>query len=171
MEARSDRGGRSDCRDRSPHAATGFVSSSGRNRGSARGSCDCWDHGLAADCRIVRPAPALTMGALLTGFLADAGMNPNLNTNLKDVVGKTLWLEQLKAMGVTMAMAIAATLVIGYALKATIGLRPSEDDEEVGLDLSDHGERGYHTGELSHGHLDRDESPVVAAAAARLEST
>ena len=112
-----------------------------------------------------------TMGALLTGFLADAGMNPNLNTNLKDVVGKTLWLEQLKAMGVTIAMAVIATVVIGYALKATIGLRPSEDDEELGLDLSDHGEQGYHTGELSYGHLDHDELPVVATASARLEST
>jgi ammonia channel protein AmtB len=78
---------------------------------------------------------------------------------------------QLKAMGVTIAMAGIATVAIGYALKATIGLRASEEDEELGLDLSDHGERGYHTGELSLGHLEREERPLGAAAAARLEST
>jgi Amt family ammonium transporter len=85
-----------------------------------------------------------TLGALLTGFFANAGMNPNLNTNLKDIVGKTLWLEQLKAMGLTIALAVGATVVLAYALKFTIGLRPSREDEETGLDLSDHGERGYH---------------------------
>jgi len=85
-----------------------------------------------------------TIGALLTGFFADAGMNPNLNANLKDIVGKTLWVEQLKAMGLTIAMAVAATVVLAYALKYTIGLRPSREDEETGLDLADHGERGYH---------------------------
>lgn len=85
-----------------------------------------------------------TLGALLTGFFASADMNPNLNTNLKDLVGHTLWVEQLKAMGLTIAMAVTATVVLAYALKFTIGLRPSREDEETGLDLSDHGERGYH---------------------------
>ncbi|HYJ11871.1 MAG TPA: ammonia channel protein, partial [Polyangiaceae bacterium] len=87
-----------------------------------------------------------TMGALLVGFFATAEVNPNLNLNLKDIVGKTLWIEQLKAMGFTIVLAIVATCILGYALKATIGLRPSEEDEVTGLDLSDHGERGYHSG-------------------------
>lgn len=85
-----------------------------------------------------------TLGALLTGFFASADMNPNLNTNLKDLLGKTLWLEQLKAMGLTIALAVTATVILAYAIKYTIGLRPSREDEETGLDLSDHGERGYH---------------------------
>jgi Amt family ammonium transporter len=88
-----------------------------------------------------------TLGALLTGIFASAKANPNLDLNLKDIVGKTLWLEQLKAMSVTIVLSVAATVVLGYALKATIGLRPTEEDEETGLDLSDHGERGYHLGE------------------------
>ena len=108
-----------------------------------------------------------TMGALLTGFLADAGMNPNLNINLKNLVGKTLWLEQLKAMGLTIVLAAAATVAIGYAIKYTIGLRPTEEDEQLGLDLSDHGEQGYHTSEHTYGHLEReDESPAPAGNAA-----
>jgi Amt family ammonium transporter len=85
-----------------------------------------------------------TLGALLTGFLATPEANANLLLNLKDVVGKTLWIEQLKAMGFTLALSIAATAALGYALKFTIGLRPSEEEEETGLDLSGHGERGYH---------------------------
>jgi Amt family ammonium transporter len=105
-----------------------------------------------------------TMGALLTGFLASPDMNPNLNTNLKDIVGHTLWLEQLKAMGFTIALAIAATVVIAYAIKYTIGLRPTEEDEQVGLDLSDHGEQGYHTSEHTYGHLEQEDRAAPAAA-------
>ena len=41
-----------------------------------------------------------TLGALLTGFLATANVNSNLTTNLKDIVGKSLWMEQIKAIGV-----------------------------------------------------------------------
>jgi Amt family ammonium transporter len=85
-----------------------------------------------------------TMGALLTGFLATPEANPNLNTNLAQIVGKTLWLEQLKAMGLTIAMALTGTLVLAYVVKAVIGLRPAADSEEMGLDDADHGEAGYH---------------------------
>jgi len=85
-----------------------------------------------------------TLGALLTGFLATPDANPNLLINLKDVVGTTLWLEQLKAIGLTLALSIVVTAVLGYALKFTIGLRPTEEDEETGLDITGHGERGYH---------------------------
>jgi Amt family ammonium transporter len=90
-----------------------------------------------------------TLGAFVTGLLATPDANANLNINLKDVVGQTLWIEQLKAMGLTIVLAVVATCVLGYALKATIGLRPSEEDEVTGLDLSDHGERGYHSGEIA----------------------
>jgi len=72
-----------------------------------------------------------TLGAFLTGVLATADVNANLNTNLKDIVGKTLWLEQLKAMGLTLMLSVAATTVIAYALKATLGLRPSLEGEET----------------------------------------
>jgi Amt family ammonium transporter len=85
-----------------------------------------------------------TMGALLTGILATHEANPNLAANLKDIVGHTLWIEQLKAMGFTIALAIVATVVIAYAIKFTIGLRPDAEDENTGLDLVDHGEQGYH---------------------------
>jgi Amt family ammonium transporter len=89
-----------------------------------------------------------TLGAFVTGLLATPDANANLNLNLKDIVGHTLWLEQLKAMGVTLVLSLVGTAVIGYALKATIGLRPTAENEEAGLDVSDHGERGYHLTEV-----------------------
>jgi Amt family ammonium transporter len=88
-----------------------------------------------------------TLGALVTGFLATSEVNGNLNTNLGQLVGKTLWLEQLKAMGVTIAMALVGTAILAYALKAILGLRPDADNEEQGLDNIDHGEAGYHMDE------------------------
>jgi len=84
-----------------------------------------------------------TLGAIMTGVLATADANANLNTNLKDVVGKTLLTEQFKAIGITLVLSLAATLVLAYLVKALIGLRPTEEDESRGLDISDHGEEGY----------------------------
>jgi len=84
-----------------------------------------------------------TLGALITGFFATPAVNSNLSTNLKDIVGKSLWLEQVKAIGLTLALSIAATVIIAYALKSVLGLRASTDVEREGLDLADHGEEGY----------------------------
>ena len=88
-----------------------------------------------------------TMGALVTGIFATPDVNGNLNTNLSALLGKTLWIEQLKAMGLTMVLSIGATVVIAYVVKAVMGLRPSLEGEEMGLDESDHGEAGYHPDE------------------------
>jgi len=84
-----------------------------------------------------------TLGAFLTGILATTEVNPNLATNLKDIVGHTLWLEQLKAMGVTLALAVVGTVIIAYVVKAVVDLRPSPEIETQGLDINEHGEEGY----------------------------
>ncbi|MGH7995497.1 MAG: ammonium transporter, partial [Opitutaceae bacterium] len=89
-----------------------------------------------------------TLGALLTGFLARSTVNPNLGANLKGVVTNRLFqplvLEQFKAVGVTLGVAIVGTVVIGYTVKALIGLRPTPEEEMIGLDLTGHGEPAYH---------------------------
>ena len=85
-----------------------------------------------------------TLGAFLTGVLATDSVNSNLTTNLKNVLGKTLWLEQLKAMFITIVFAVVGTIIITYIVKAVVGLRPSEEVETMGLDLAEHGEEGYH---------------------------
>jgi Amt family ammonium transporter len=46
-------------------------------------------------------------------------------------------------MGVTLVLAIVATTVIGFALKATFGLRPTTEVERQGLDINEHQEEGY----------------------------
>jgi len=85
-----------------------------------------------------------TMGAFLTGIFATSEVNANLLTNLKDILAKnSLWIEQLKAMGLTILMSILGTVVIAYLIKATLGLRASPEEEMQGLDLSEHGEEGY----------------------------
>jgi len=86
-----------------------------------------------------------TLGAFLTGILATTSVNPNLATNLKDIVGKTLWLHQLKAMALTIVLSAVMTTIIAFVVKALVGLRPSEEVELIGLDLAEHGEEGYHT--------------------------
>jgi Amt family ammonium transporter len=40
-------------------------------------------------------------------------------------------------------LSLVATVVIAYALKAVIGLRPTEEVERQGLDINEHGEEGY----------------------------
>jgi ammonium transporter, Amt family len=89
-----------------------------------------------------------TLGALMTGFLARDAANPNLATNLKEKVTdhffQPLVWEQLKAIGVTLVLAIVGTTIIAFVVKAVVGLRSSEEMETIGLDLSDHGEEGYH---------------------------
>lgn len=84
-----------------------------------------------------------TVGMVLTGVFADAAVNGNLLNNLKDSVGHTLWLAQLKAMGVTLVLAVGGTWFIAWAIRATLGLRPTIEAEQEGLDQTDHGEHGY----------------------------
>ncbi len=79
-----------------------------------------------------------TLGALLTGIYASEAVNPAVAG-----VKAGLLLEQLKAIGFTIVLSVVATAIIAGALKATIGLRPTIESEQEGLDLSDHGEEGY----------------------------
>jgi Amt family ammonium transporter len=84
-----------------------------------------------------------TTGTLLAGILATTDANPNLATNLKGLVGNTLWLHQLAAMAVTLVLSVVATGIIAVILKATIGLRITAEVEHQGLDINEHGEEGY----------------------------
>ena len=91
-----------------------------------------------------------TLGALMTGCLATASVNANLATQVtKDngladaLANGTLWIEQLKAMGLTIALSVVATTAIAGLVSVLVGLRPTAEEEDVGLDLSEHGEAGY----------------------------
>jgi ammonium transporter, Amt family len=98
-----------------------------------------------------------TLGAIVTGFLATSDANANLisaaytaKNGLAKVVGDKIVLDkgaliagQFKAIAITLAISLISTLVITLIVKALVGLRPTEEDERIGLDLSDHGEQGY----------------------------
>jgi Amt family ammonium transporter len=79
-----------------------------------------------------------TLGALLTGVLADDKVN-SVVTGVKE----GLLMAQIKAIIVTMVLSIVGTLVIALIVKVVVGLRPTPEVETTGLDLSDHGEEGY----------------------------
>ncbi len=79
------------------------------------------------------------VGALLTGvfcFTPVAGlvMGGGVSQLVKQAVGS----------GVAIAFAVAGTWVIARLLKATIGLRATDEQERDGLDVTVHGERAYH---------------------------
>jgi Amt family ammonium transporter len=93
-----------------------------------------------------------TLGAFLTGVLATSVVNGNLTdanaaakkNGLADLVSHGgLYLEQLKAIALTLVLAVVATLIIAIIVKAAVGLRPATDVERQGLDLTEHGEEGY----------------------------
>jgi Amt family ammonium transporter len=93
-----------------------------------------------------------TMGAVLTGVLATSSVNGNLtsvNTYAakngldKLVANGGLVGQQLIAIGITLVISVVATVIITMIVKAVVGLRPSAEVENAGLDISDHGEEGY----------------------------
>ena len=90
-----------------------------------------------------------TLGAFFTGLLATAQVNANLSgtaatqNGLANIVGRMLWLEQLKAIVLTILLAITASAIIGSLVNAFIGLRIAPEIERQGLDINEHGEEGY----------------------------
>jgi Amt family ammonium transporter len=91
-------------------------------------------------------------GAIATGFLADASINPNLSGGaggqaMADLCdwskGHKLYIQQLEIVAFTIAISVIGTAIIAFALKFTLGLRPTPEQEEAGLDVTDHGEEGY----------------------------
>jgi Amt family ammonium transporter len=90
------------------------------------------------------------IGSLLVGIFADAAFNPAvagspgggglIETGKLDLLG-----EQLLAVVVTMAWSFAVTLIIMVVLRRVLpqGVRVDAEDEETGLDLTQHSETGY----------------------------
>lgn len=88
------------------------------------------------------------VGAILLGVFADSAVNPAGFDGVLLGGGGGLLVDQLVASAVTLVFSFAMSLAIGKAIDATIGLRVSEEDEAVGLDLSQHAETAYALGDL-----------------------
>ncbi len=81
-------------------------------------------------------------GALATGIFATVAVNAAGANGL--IHGNPGQLgAQAAAVGVTLGYSLVATLVILRVLDLVLGLRVSEEEEKIGLDLSQHGERAY----------------------------
>ena len=84
-----------------------------------------------------------TFGALATGVFATAAIN-QLGRGLIDGNPGQI-LTQLIAVGATIAYAVVATYGIVKLVDVIVGIRIYARDEELGLDLSTHGEVAYQT--------------------------
>ncbi|MDD5672523.1 MAG: ammonium transporter [Chitinivibrionales bacterium] len=82
-----------------------------------------------------------TIGALLTGVLADPAIN-SAGKGLLYGNPKQLWIQTI-AVATTIGYDAIVTVLIFLAIKYTIGLRVSVDEEMSGLDESQHGEHAY----------------------------
>jgi len=90
------------------------------------------------------------VGAIATGVVADPALGgqgwidytvfPAIPGEY-DMAGQVM--TQLWAVGTTIVWTGIVSAILFYGLKRTMGLRPTEDAEREGLDLTEHGERAY----------------------------
>ncbi len=93
-------------------------------------SCDAWAvHGMGG-----------LWGAIATGIFATAAVN-----NYTGLLYGNLhqFIVQIVAAGASVVYAFVMTYVLAKIVDATMGLRVSEDEEYVGVDISQHGEKAY----------------------------
>lgn len=83
-----------------------------------------------------------TLGALLTGFFASQVVNPGGSDGLFFGNPAQVGVQALSVL-VAWIYSFAVTWVLLKLLDRVMGLRASEEDESLGLDLSQHGEVGY----------------------------
>ena len=81
------------------------------------------------------------IGSLLTGVFAATSMGGSGFAVQKEMLAQVG--VQALGIGVTMLWCGLATWILLKLLDATLGLRVSEEQEAEGLDLAEHGERGY----------------------------
>jgi Amt family ammonium transporter len=83
-----------------------------------------------------------TWGALATGLFASKAINEAGNNGL--FFGNPWQLvAQFKAVVATWLLAVIGTAILLWIVKAIMGLRVQDDEERMGLDLSQHNERAY----------------------------
>jgi Amt family ammonium transporter len=76
-------------------------------------------------------------GAILTGVFASVGSAGLLLGNSEQLM------IQVEGVVITILYASVCTLIIGFVLHKTIGLKVTESEENIGLDKTQHGEAAY----------------------------
>jgi len=83
-----------------------------------------------------------TWGALATGLFASTLINPNGANGLFFGNPAQLWIQFITVIA-TATFAFVMTSIILKVVDLIVGLRVTEEDEERGLDISQHNETGY----------------------------
>jgi len=83
-----------------------------------------------------------TWGALATGLFASKAINAAGNDGLFFGNPHQFWVQVIAVLA-TWVFAFVGTLIILSILKAIMGLRISEEEEHMGLDLTQHDEKSY----------------------------
>jgi ammonium transporter, Amt family len=90
-----------------------------------------------------------TLGMLMVGFLANIVVNPaikscNIGGQMVSLAGGvSQFFNQLKGVLFTMVFAGVGTFLLLKLVNGLVGLRVTEEEESLGLDLSQHGESAY----------------------------
>ena len=113
-------------------APVSYYSIAFRERRGLDESLDVWAcHGMAG-----------TWGALATGLFATVAVNPGAANGLF-YGNPNQFAIQLMTVLVTIIYAFGITYILTRVLDAVWGLAVTEQEEEIGLDISEHGERAY----------------------------
>jgi Amt family ammonium transporter len=83
------------------------------------------------------------LGSLLLGLFADKTVNRLGADGAFFGGGAGLFGEQALAVGVTVGFSFAASFIIAKVVDQVIGLRVSDEDEQIGLDQTQHNESAY----------------------------
>ncbi|MDD1751349.1 MAG: ammonium transporter [Methanothrix sp.] len=94
-------------------------------------SCDAWAvHGMGG-----------LWGAIATGIFATAAVNPSYTGLIYGNFHQ--FAVQIMAAGASVAYAFVMTLILAKIVDRVMGLRVTEEEEYVGLDIAQHGEKAY----------------------------
>ena len=88
------------------------------------------------------------VGSLLLGFFADTAVNSLGADGVFFGGGSDLLIDQLTAVGATIAYSGIVTFILAKAIDVVIGLRVTPDEEAEGLDTTQHAESAYTFGEF-----------------------
>ena len=101
-------------------------------------------------------------GAVATGLWATTAVNPDGANGL--FYGETnLFFAQIISIGVAVIFAVVGSTVLYKVVDAITSLRADDDEEITGLDLTEHGERGYNVGLFAGTpNFFGDDSPAVS---------
>ena len=88
-----------------------------------------------------------TVGALLTGVFASHYLNSAVAEDAQGLIhgGGKLMLAQVYATVLTFVYTLVVSYIILKVLDLTMGLRVSDEEEQMGLDLTQHGEAAYNS--------------------------